>query len=92
MKRVVDARGHKCPKPLMMVKEALNEMQKGDEATVILGSANARNNVEKLLTDHAIKFSTKVLTDSFEITLIKDDNQEELKDAQKYCSDSNCKK
>ena len=92
MKRVIDARGQKCPKPLMMVKEALKEMNDGENALIVLGSANARNNVEKLLTDHSIIFKTEVKSDCFEINITKSSQAKEIQNAQEYCNESGCKK
>lgn len=45
VKRIIDARGLTCPKPVVLVKKALEEI---DELTAIVDNAAARENVSRL--------------------------------------------
>jgi len=50
--KMVDARGMRCPKPLMMVKEALGKLGLGEQLTVLLDSERAKENVTQFLRDN----------------------------------------
>lgn len=50
--RTVDARGMLCPKPLIMVKAAMEELQVGQTLMVLLDNLTACENVQRFLDDH----------------------------------------
>ena len=50
--KIFDARGMPCPKPLILVKEALTELQVGEEFSVLLDNEIAKENVLRYLHDH----------------------------------------
>ena len=49
--KTVDTRGLKCPKPLIMLKEALHEMKDGDEVTVYIDNDTSLKNMVTFLKD-----------------------------------------
>jgi selenium metabolism protein YedF len=53
--RTVDARGMLCPKPLMLVKKALEEVDVGVQLVVLLDNDTACANVTRFLTDNSAK-------------------------------------
>jgi selenium metabolism protein YedF len=53
--KTVDARGMLCPKPLIMVKKALAELQVGEQFTVLLDNETAKDNVTRFLQDNGAR-------------------------------------
>ncbi len=50
--KTIDARGMLCPRPLILVKKALEEMAVGEPLEVLLDNATACDNVRRFLQDH----------------------------------------
>lgn len=69
--KTIDARGLLCPKPLIMTKKGLTESQPGDNLSILLDNATARDNVMRFLQEYGTSpvchegdgvFSIKVTT------------------------------
>ena len=41
----VDTRGRSCPEPVIMTKDAVNDLKKGDSIKVLIGEEVAKENV-----------------------------------------------
>lgn len=67
-KKIVDTRGHLCPKPLIMTKKALTEMSNNDELTVILDNDISRQNVFRFLIDNGISVTASEENGIFYLT------------------------
>ncbi|MBG0858781.1 MAG: sulfurtransferase TusA family protein [Bacteroidales bacterium] len=55
--RIVDARGQKCPAPIILTKNALKQAKKGETFKVLTDSATALNNLSRFLTDNKAEFT-----------------------------------
>ena len=66
MAETVDARGLSCPVPVIMTKDALDQMAAG-ELIVLVDEEVARENVSRLA--RSLKCSVSVVEDSGEYTL-----------------------
>ena len=51
----VDARGHLCPKPLIMTKKSLNGLLPGQEMTILLDNETSKENVHRFLQDNGAR-------------------------------------
>ena len=74
---VVDARGHLCPKPIIMTKSALDNTLPGEIFTVLIDREESKNNTVTFLKDNNIPvtwehsagvFSLQVQTPAHDIT------------------------
>lgn len=52
--KTVDARGQMCPRPLIMMKQALNESLPGEKVRILIDNIVSRDNVEKFLVDNGM--------------------------------------
>jgi selenium metabolism protein YedF len=52
---IVDARGQVCPKPLIMTKKALKELEKDQPLIVLIDNDTSKKNVERFLIDNGIQ-------------------------------------
>jgi selenium metabolism protein YedF len=55
MKKVVDARGELCPKPVIMTKKELDNLQEGT-LTTIVDNEVAKDNISKLVSSYGYSF------------------------------------
>jgi len=51
----IDARGLLCPRPLIMTKKGLSELQSGEQMEVIIDNLTAKSNIEKFLSENYAK-------------------------------------
>lgn len=68
---IVDARGHACPKPLIMTRKALRDSNVPDEFVVLIDRENPKENIERLLRDNGVAFQTVKEGNDYRITVIK---------------------
>lgn len=54
--KVVDARGELCPKPLIMTKKALVEIDENDTLEVLIDNETSMKNVSRFLSDNGMEF------------------------------------
>ncbi len=84
----IDARGMLCPKPLIMVKKALVEMQVGTEFTVLLDNEIAKENVLRFLQDNRTAASCTAEGGIFAIQAKKLSQDLPAPGAEAYCGPS----
>lgn len=78
MKREVDARGQACPKPVIMTKKELDNMEEGI-LTTIVDNEVAKENVSKLATSMGYSFSVhKTKENEYYIDINKGNVKEEV--------------
>lgn len=68
--KTVDTRGLKCPRPMIMLKEALQEMEEGEQLTIITDNDTSLKNLVTFLKDHGV--IPRVSTSGGEHTLVAD--------------------
>ncbi|MFP4417104.1 MAG: sulfurtransferase-like selenium metabolism protein YedF [Fibrobacterota bacterium] len=85
-KKIVDARGMLCPKPLIMTKKALNELAVNQTMIVQIDNETSKQNVERFLNDNHME--TEVLENNgfFELHVTKREQQLASPDAESYCT------
>jgi TusA-related sulfurtransferase len=54
--RIVDARNQKCPAPIILTKNALKQVKKGETFKVLINNTSALNNLSRFLTDNKTEF------------------------------------
>lgn len=64
----VDARGLACPKPVMLTKQAIDDMQQGI-VTVMVDNQVARENVTKFATAKGCSVNVENIDDYFSVTI-----------------------
>lgn len=70
-KNVVNAKGQPCPKPVVMTKKALSELNIGDEMEVLVDNDTAKTNVENFLKSNNCKVATSFKNGIFQISTKK---------------------
>lgn len=71
MKREVDARGELCPKPVIMTKKELDNLQEGT-LTTIVDNEVAKDNISKLVSSYGYNFTVDQTKDNeYYIHIIK---------------------
>lgn len=84
----VDARGLKCPMPLIETKKAITSADKETSIKVLIDNETSFKNVSHFLSDNNIEFSSDQKGDEFEILINKQDSELEQVDAAAYCTPS----
>lgn len=67
----VDARGRSCPEPVIMTKQALNDLDSGDSIEVILGEEVARENVSRFARNSGCNVEVNNREDDYQIIITK---------------------
>ncbi|MBS4534405.1 sulfurtransferase-like selenium metabolism protein YedF [Clostridium sp. D2Q-14] len=76
MKKEIDARGQACPKPVIMTKKALEEIENGTVSTIVDNEV-AKENVSKLANSMNLKYDVKKSDkENFIITISKEEIEE----------------
>jgi selenium metabolism protein YedF len=70
MKVFVDARGKKCPEPVIMTKKALDSIESG-RVVALVDNEVAKDNVSKLVRSQNLHFTVEEKEGNFEITIEK---------------------
>lgn len=84
--RTVDARGQLCPRPLILTKRALTEMQVGDTLCVLLDNDIARENVLRFLRDNGTAPTCAVEGGVFRLQASKTRADLAAPQAEAYCT------
>ncbi|MDD2321168.1 MAG: sulfurtransferase-like selenium metabolism protein YedF [Geobacteraceae bacterium] len=82
----VDARGLRCPQPLMLAKKALEEMAEGEHLRVLIDNEISRDNVIRFLRDHGLAPVLSFADGVHVLDLDKLAGTATLGDATAYCS------
>lgn len=84
-KKIIDARGELCPRPLIMTKKALGEMTKGENLTILVDNSAARENVERFLTDNGLSVKVEQKGKDYELMVAKTQAELLKPEASEYC-------
>ena len=52
--KTIDTKGLKCPKPLIMLKEAIQDLKEGEQITVYTDNDTSLKNLVTYLKDHGV--------------------------------------
>ncbi|AFS79850.1 selenium metabolism protein, SirA-like protein [Gottschalkia acidurici 9a] len=74
MIKEIDARGENCPKPFIMTKKALDEIQSGTILTIVDNEV-AKENVSKLAKSIGLEYNVESKEGDFYITINKDSKE-----------------
>lgn len=82
----IDARGLRCPQPLMLTKKALEGMAEGERLQVLIDNELSCENLMRFLKDHGTTPELSSTNGEHTITLTKAAATPGLADAAAYCS------
>jgi selenium metabolism protein YedF len=84
-RKIVDAKGLLCPRPLIMTKQALTALGIGEEMIVIIDNDASRANVERFLRDNDTEIRTEEKNGDFVLTVRKKEAALAHPEAESYC-------
>ncbi len=87
--KIVDAGGLLCPQPLIMLKQALLEMNVGEEAEILTDNDTSFKNLTTFLDDQGAKWTHKKEGNKYFIYTSKPAKDLTNVDAASYCSTGN---
>ncbi len=67
----VDARGRSCPEPVIMTKNAVNELQKNDSIEVLVGEEVAKENVCRFARNSGCDVEVNNRDDGYQLIITK---------------------
>lgn len=82
----VDARGLRCPQPLMLAKKALEAIAEGERLRVLIDNETSRDNLIRFLHDHGMTPILSFNEGVYTLELEKLVGASSLGDAAAYCS------
>jgi selenium metabolism protein YedF len=82
----VDARGMECPKPLILAKKALNNLEPGQALEVLIDNETSKQNVERFCKDNGVETSSSLDGNVFSLTLTKRKKESIVADEKQYCT------
>jgi selenium metabolism protein YedF len=83
--KTVDARGHKCPMPLILTKRALLEMQEGEPLVILIDNETSVKNVTRFLEEHQMHPVTELHDGIYNLTLNNRGTVTDQTPAEEYC-------
>lgn len=84
--KVLDAKGLKCPMPLIETKKALQGIEKDEALKIIIDNETSVKNVEHFLTDNGMEAIRTEKNGIYEIVVNKQDGDLEDVQAEAYCA------
>lgn len=83
--KIVNAKGKICPQPLIMTRQALNEIDENENLLIVVDNEASMKNVTRFLKDH--KMNPKILQKGnlFEISVGKTESIPNSTDEMDYC-------
>lgn len=84
--KILDAKGLKCPMPLIETKKALKEIDKDESLKIIVDNETSVKNVEHFLTDNGMEVERTEKNGIFEIVVNKQEGDLEDVQAEAYCT------
>ncbi len=84
-KKIVDAKGELCPKPLIMTKKALAAISLGEELVIVVDNETAKENIETFLKDNNYSPTVTKENKNFFIHINKSSEDLINNDALSYC-------
>ncbi len=90
--KTIDARGLKCPMPLINTKKALVEAGPGESLTIIIDNETSVKNVTHYLEDNGIPVSTAKKGSTWELHVNRGDKNMEASKPETYCGNGETNK
>ncbi|MBD3419993.1 MAG: sulfurtransferase-like selenium metabolism protein YedF [Chitinivibrionales bacterium] len=84
-KKIVDAQGQVCPKPLILTKKALQDLDENEHMTVLIDNATSKENVERFLHDNDIGVKITQEGSVYSLLVTKTISELAKPDEQAYC-------
>lgn len=84
--KIVDARGKPCPEPLIMTRQALKSLQKGQTMRVLVDNGTSKANVERYLSVNGIQPICTSADGCFALHINKTPDAAAVVDTAGYCS------
>jgi len=84
--KILDAKGLKCPMPLIETKKALKEIEKDESLKIIVDNETSVKNVEHFLIDNGMEVDRTESDGIFEIVVNKQEGDWENVQAETYCA------
>ncbi|MCP4311714.1 MAG: sulfurtransferase-like selenium metabolism protein YedF [Bacteroidetes bacterium] len=84
--KIVDTKGHTCPRPLIMLKEALLELKQGDQLQVITDNETSLKNLISYLKDQGANPTVDTAGNVHTITTVRPDTPDGETNPATYCS------
>lgn len=83
----IDARGLRCPQPLMLTKKALTELSAGDSLRVLIDNEISKNNLLRFLRDHGVTPEVSCAQGVYTLLLKKPAEMPQTGEAASYCAE-----
>ncbi len=84
--KILDAKGQKCPVPLIMTKKALQEIQEDETLEIHIDNETSVKNVTRFLEDHQMKVQTVKQGETYRLTVCKSGTIPEETRPEEWCS------
>lgn len=84
--KTVDAKGQKCPMPLILTKRALIDMAEDETLEILMDNEISVQNVSRFLTEHQMKIHTENQDGVYRLTVNKTGLITEQTRAEDYCA------
>ncbi len=69
--KTVDARGLSCPEPVLLTRNALTDLPKGDELEVLVETVTSRENVRRMAESKGFDVRAEETDDGFRLLITK---------------------
>jgi selenium metabolism protein YedF len=89
--KIIDARGFLCPKPLMLTKKGLAEINFNEQISVLIDNETSKINVERFLKDNNMKVDCIKEDKHYQLTVTKTEEVLKVEAAEEYCEPSSKK-
>ena len=83
--KIIDAKGELCPKPLILTKKALGEIQENESLTVLVDNEASMKNVSRFLSDNGMDAEVKQKGKVYEIIVNKTGEEYRNANVDDYC-------
>jgi selenium metabolism protein YedF len=84
--KILDAKGLKCPMPLIETKKALKEMDGDESLRILIDNETSVKNVEHFLNDNGLESSRSQKNGVYEIVVNKQESNLENVQPEAYCA------
>lgn len=84
--KILDAKGLKCPMPLIETKKALKDIEKDESLKIIIDNETSVKNVEHFLTDNGMEATRTEKNGVYEILVNKQGGDLDDVEAEAYCA------
>jgi len=84
-KKIIDARGELCPRPLIKTKKAITELASDENFVILVDNSAACENVERFLSDNGFRVNLIQKENDFELHVSKSDQVINSVKGEEYC-------